>query len=156
MCATTSGLGDRLPARDRQRLVLPGPRRVRRAGEDVAGHGADRGEHPLVAHLPAQVGQEVSRVDSPPMGLACLDGVVGDSADARIAVTDEGLLRGDGVFEVVRLYGGAPFALDDHLDRMGARRRTCACRSTSTRCAATSTRCWPRPATRATRRSGSS
>lgn len=45
--------------------------------------------------------------------------MVGDTADARIAVTDEGLLRGDGVFEVVRLYGGAPFALDDHLERMG-------------------------------------
>jgi len=51
--------------------------------------------------------------------LACLDGVVSDSAGARIAVTDEGLLRGDGVFEVVRLYGGTPFALDEHLDRMG-------------------------------------
>lgn len=52
------------------------------------------------------------------MSLACLDGRVGDSSDARIPVTDEGLLRGDGVFEVVRLYGGRPFALDDHLGRM--------------------------------------
>jgi branched-chain amino acid aminotransferase len=52
------------------------------------------------------------------MGLACLDGRVGDSADTLIPVTDEGLLRGDGVFEVVRLYGGTPFALDEHLDRM--------------------------------------
>ena len=50
--------------------------------------------------------------------LACLDGRVGESADARIPVTDEGLLRGDGVFEVFRLYGGRPFALDDHLERM--------------------------------------
>jgi branched-chain amino acid aminotransferase len=33
-------------------------------------------------------------------------------------VHDEGLLRGDGVFEVVRLYGGRPFALDEHLERM--------------------------------------
>ena len=32
--------------------------------------------------------------------------------------TDEGLLRGEGVFEVVRVYDGVPFALDDHLDRM--------------------------------------
>jgi branched-chain amino acid aminotransferase len=52
------------------------------------------------------------------MGLACLDGRVRDSADALIPVTDEGLLRGDGVFEVVRLYDGRPFALDDHLERM--------------------------------------
>jgi branched-chain amino acid aminotransferase len=52
------------------------------------------------------------------MPLACLDGEVRDSAEALIPVTDEGLLRGDGVFEVVRLYGGRPFALDDHLERM--------------------------------------
>ena len=52
------------------------------------------------------------------MPLACLDGDVRDSAEALIPVTDEGLLRGDGVFEVVRLYGGRPFALDDHLARM--------------------------------------
>jgi branched-chain amino acid aminotransferase len=41
-----------------------------------------------------------------------------DAADAQISVTDEGLLRGDGVFEVVRLYDGRPFALEEHLDRM--------------------------------------
>ena len=33
-------------------------------------------------------------------------------------ITDDGLLRGDGVFEVVRLYGGVPYALDEHLERM--------------------------------------
>ena len=52
------------------------------------------------------------------MPLACLDGVVLPAAEASISVTDEGLLRGDGVFEVVRLYAGRPFALDDHLRRM--------------------------------------
>src|SRR3982750_3114680 len=40
------------------------------------------------------------------------------AAQARVPVTDEGLLRGDGVFEVVRLYGGVPYALDEHLRRM--------------------------------------
>ncbi len=50
--------------------------------------------------------------------LAVLDGVVMDVAQAQISVTDEGLLRGDGVFEVVRLYGGRPFAIDEHLARM--------------------------------------
>ena len=40
--------------------------------------------------------------------LAILDGDVMDVAQAQIPVTDEGLLRGDGVFEVVRLYGGRP------------------------------------------------
>jgi len=51
--------------------------------------------------------------------LAILDGHVMAAAEARIPVTDEGLLRGDGVFEVIRLYGGRPFALDDHLARIG-------------------------------------
>jgi branched-chain amino acid aminotransferase len=50
--------------------------------------------------------------------LAILDGVLMDAAQAQIPVTDEGLLRGDGVFEVVRLYDGRPFGLDEHLDRM--------------------------------------
>lgn len=53
------------------------------------------------------------------MPLACLDGVITPAADARLPVTDEGLLRGDGVFEVVRLYEGRPFALAEHLQRMG-------------------------------------
>ncbi len=31
---------------------------------------------------------------------------------------DDGLYRGDGAFEVIRLYEGRPFALGDHLDRL--------------------------------------
>src|SRR2546421_8998144 len=50
--------------------------------------------------------------------LACLDGRVLPSAEASIPVTDEGLLRGDGAFEVIRVYDGYPFALADHLDRL--------------------------------------
>jgi branched-chain amino acid aminotransferase len=50
--------------------------------------------------------------------LACVDGVVTEPAAAHIPVTDEGLLRGDGVFEVVRVYGGRPFAMDEHVHRM--------------------------------------
>jgi branched-chain amino acid aminotransferase len=50
--------------------------------------------------------------------LAILDGDVMDVAQATIPVTDEGLLRGDGVFEVVRLYGGRPYGLKEHLERM--------------------------------------
>jgi branched-chain amino acid aminotransferase len=50
--------------------------------------------------------------------LACLDGNVMPAAEAVIPATDEGFLRGDGVFEVVRVYDGRPFALDAHLDRM--------------------------------------
>src|SRR4051812_48975624 len=50
--------------------------------------------------------------------LASVDGEICEVADARIPITDEGLLRGDGVFEVVRIYDGRPFALTDHLERM--------------------------------------
>src|SRR5215212_4701191 len=49
---------------------------------------------------------------------ACVDGSVMLSHEATIPATDEGLLRGDGVFEVVRVYDGRPFALRDHLDRI--------------------------------------
>jgi branched-chain amino acid aminotransferase len=50
--------------------------------------------------------------------LASLDGVLVDESEAVIPATDEGLLRGDGVFEVVRLYDSRPFAMEDHLARM--------------------------------------
>src|SRR5918997_4729973 len=50
--------------------------------------------------------------------LASLDGQIAPAAETTIAVTDEGFLRGDGVFEVIRVYDGAPFALVDHLDRL--------------------------------------
>ena len=52
------------------------------------------------------------------MTLACLDGEILPAEEARIPVTDEGLLRGDGVFEVMRLYDGRPYAMDPHLERM--------------------------------------
>jgi branched-chain amino acid aminotransferase len=57
------------------------------------------------------------------MWLASVDGAVSPVEEARIPVTDEGLLRGDGGFEVLRVYGGRPFALDDHFARLA---HTCA------------------------------
>jgi branched-chain amino acid aminotransferase len=54
--------------------------------------------------------------------LASLDGTIAPVDDLRIPVTDEGLLRGDGAFEVMRLYGGRPFARADHDVRL---RHTC-------------------------------
>jgi branched-chain amino acid aminotransferase len=50
--------------------------------------------------------------------LASVDGQITDTSDARVPAADDGLLRGDGVFEVIRLYRGSPFALGEHLDRM--------------------------------------
>jgi branched-chain amino acid aminotransferase len=50
--------------------------------------------------------------------LASLDGAIGPAEEARIPVTDEGLTRGDGAFEVARLYGGRPFAMEDHYARL--------------------------------------
>jgi branched-chain amino acid aminotransferase len=54
--------------------------------------------------------------------LASVDGAIAPSEESTISVTDEGLLRGDGAFEVVRLYGGRPFAMQNHYDRL---RRSC-------------------------------
>jgi branched-chain amino acid aminotransferase len=50
--------------------------------------------------------------------LACLDGRIAPAAETHIPVLDDGFLRGDGVFEVVRVYGDRPFALPDHLERL--------------------------------------
>jgi len=57
-----------------------------------------------------------------PALLASVDGALAPPEESFVLVTDEGLLRGDGAFEVVRLYGGRPFALEDHLARL---RRSC-------------------------------
>jgi branched-chain amino acid aminotransferase len=50
--------------------------------------------------------------------LACIDGSFMPAHQATIPATDEGLLRGDGAFEVIRVYDGRPFAVPDHLDRL--------------------------------------
>jgi branched-chain amino acid aminotransferase len=50
--------------------------------------------------------------------LASVDGVISPTTEATITLPDDGLYRGDGVFEVIRLYEGHPFALREHLDRL--------------------------------------
>lgn len=47
-----------------------------------------------------------------------IDGRVVDPDEARVAVTDHGLLYGDGVFEGLRAFGRRVFRLDDHLARL--------------------------------------
>ncbi|MDQ6778042.1 MAG: aminotransferase class IV [Actinomycetota bacterium] len=50
--------------------------------------------------------------------LASLDGEIMPAGEATIPATDDGLIRGDGVFEVIRVYDGRPFAFDEHLWRL--------------------------------------
>jgi branched-chain amino acid aminotransferase len=50
--------------------------------------------------------------------LASLDGEIMPASEAMIPASDEGLLRGDGAFEVIRVYHGRPFAFDEHLRRL--------------------------------------
>lgn len=49
---------------------------------------------------------------------ASVDGTVSPTAEAAVPLRDDGLYRGDGAFEVIRIYGGRLFALGDHLDRL--------------------------------------
>ena len=50
--------------------------------------------------------------------LASVDGRISPTAEAVLPLPDDGLYRGDGVFEVARLYAGRPFAMSEHWDRL--------------------------------------
>jgi len=54
---------------------------------------------------------------------AAVDGRLVTVGQATVPAADDGLLRGDGAFEYVRVYVGHPFTLGEHLDRL---ERTCA------------------------------
>lgn len=47
-----------------------------------------------------------------------LNGEYSDIADARISVLDRGFLFGDGVYEVIPVFGNRPLRCDDHLRRL--------------------------------------
>lgn len=49
---------------------------------------------------------------------ASIDGRILAPEEATISVLDDGLLRGDGAFEAIKLYGGHPFQLAEHLERL--------------------------------------
>jgi branched-chain amino acid aminotransferase len=49
-----------------------------------------------------------------------LNGDVFDEGEALIAANDRGVLFGDGIFETMRAYGGKPFRMDRHLERLKA------------------------------------
>lgn len=50
--------------------------------------------------------------------LISVNGKISPPGEAMLPLPDDGFFRGDGVFEVIRIYAGQPFALDAHLDRM--------------------------------------
>jgi D-alanine transaminase len=50
--------------------------------------------------------------------LIWLNGQIMPLADARVSVEDRGFQFADGVYEVVRVYGGKAFAMDLHMDRL--------------------------------------
>lgn len=47
-----------------------------------------------------------------------LNGVFGPLSEAKISVLDRGFIFGDGIYEVVPVYGGKPFRMAHHLARM--------------------------------------
>jgi D-alanine transaminase len=47
-----------------------------------------------------------------------LNGEIMPMADARLGIEDRGFQFADGVYEVIRLYDGKPFALATHLERL--------------------------------------
>jgi branched-chain amino acid aminotransferase len=55
-----------------------------------------------------------------------IDGEIVDGAEARIPVTDHGLLYGDGIFEGIRVYRNRVFRLDAHMKRFEAGARAIA------------------------------
>ncbi|WP_076997949.1 aminotransferase class IV [Variovorax sp. KK3] len=57
-------------------------------------------------------------VDALPTSLCYLDGDYTPLRDARISVLDRGFIFGDGVYEVVPVYGGVPFCFDEHMARL--------------------------------------
>lgn len=54
-----------------------------------------------------------------PIGDVLVNGERRVAADAAVRLDDVALLRGYGCFETIRSYGGVPFRLGEHLDRLG-------------------------------------
>jgi branched-chain amino acid aminotransferase len=51
-------------------------------------------------------------------GIAYVNGEFVPAAEASISIFDRGLMNGDCVFDNVRTYGGRPFKVDEHLERL--------------------------------------
>ncbi len=55
---------------------------------------------------------------SVPLPICYLNGEYLPLAEARVSPLDRAFLFGDAVYEVVPVYGGRPFRLREHLDRL--------------------------------------
>ena len=53
-----------------------------------------------------------------PRSLACLNGVTMALEDVKVPALDRGFLFGDAVYEVLRVYRGKPWLLDEHWQRL--------------------------------------
>jgi branched-chain amino acid aminotransferase len=53
-------------------------------------------------------------------GKVFISGGIVEPSEARISIFDRGFLYGDSVFETLRVYGGVPFKLAEHLERFAA------------------------------------
>ena len=67
-------------------------------------------------HFP-QISDHHSDPSTYPEGVAFMDGQYLKMADAKISVLDYGFLHSDATYDVVHVWDGAFFRLDDHLDR---------------------------------------
>ncbi len=61
----------------------------------------------------------MAETSAPAIPLLCsVDGQIGPVAEATVSITDDGFLRGDGAFEMLKLYEGRPFGFTDHFTRL--------------------------------------
>ncbi len=79
---------------------------------------ADHRLHTLLRRSVAIVAASHRLPDVNPTPPVWLNGELCDASDAVISVFDHGLTTGDGVFEVILIHRGAPFALARHLARL--------------------------------------
>ncbi len=66
-----------------------------------------------------RIGDASLRVKTRVTRVCFVDGVRANE-DAALPVGDHGVLLGDSIFETLRAYGGKPFMLEEHLDRLYA------------------------------------
>lgn len=105
-----------------QPVVRP-PRRAAPGAETCAGSSRSwagvRRFQPLFAHraLRSCLG---AQQDTAMAQAVVMNGAVCPVEEAKVSLFDRGFLYGDSVYEVLRTYGGVPFELGLHLDRLEA------------------------------------